>query len=185
MLVNQARATARRWVTEHASARADFCGAFFSGSTAASPAGDEVPKNSDIDVFVALSGKDSPLKPGKFSFDGVLMEVTYIALSELSDAQRVAESYHLAHTFSRDAIISDPTGQLRRLHEFVSRTFTDPVWIERRCEDALTRIDNFLRGIDGNAPWHNSMMSWLFATGVTTHVVLVAALQNPTVRLRY
>jgi hypothetical protein len=28
-------------------------------------------------------------------------------------------------------------------------------------------------------------MSWLFGTGVTTHVVLVAGLRNPTVRLRY
>jgi hypothetical protein len=28
-------------------------------------------------------------------------------------------------------------------------------------------------------------MAWLFPTGVTTHVLLVAALRNPTVRLRY
>jgi hypothetical protein len=27
--------------------------------------------------------------------------------------------------------------------------------------------------------------AWLFATGVTTHVLLVAGLKNPTVRQRY
>jgi hypothetical protein len=35
----------------------------------------------------------------------------------------------------------------------------------------------------GNYP--QQVMSWLFGAGVTTHVLLVAALANPTVRLRY
>src|SRR5262249_46822219 len=32
---------------------------------------------------------------------------------------------------------------------------------------------------------HDQVAAWLFATGVTTHVLLVAGLKNPTVRRRY
>src|SRR3954447_26095729 len=131
MLVSEARETARRWVREHASTRGDFAGAFFAGSTAALPRESALPAASDVDVFVVLSGSAPSLKLGKFVFDGVLLEVTYIAQADLADAGHVAESYHLANSFSRDMIISDPTGQLRRLHEFVSRTFADPASIDR------------------------------------------------------
>ncbi|MEG6590270.1 hypothetical protein [Paenibacillus barengoltzii] len=31
----------------------------------------------------------------------------------------------------------------------------------------------------------NQVLGWLFPTGVTTHVLLTAALRNPTIRLRY
>lgn len=35
------------------------------------------------------------------------------------------------------------------------------------------------------APFHDQVIPWLFATGVTTHILLVADLKNPTVRQRY
>jgi hypothetical protein len=34
-------------------------------------------------------------------------------------------------------------------------------------------------------PLHENVSAWLFGTGVTTHVLLVAGMRNPTVRKRY
>ena len=42
-----------------------------------------------------------------------------------------------------------------------------------------------LQGLNESAPFHDQVMTWLFATGVMTHVLLVAGLKNPTVRQRY
>jgi len=39
--------------------------------------------------------------------------------------------------------------------------------------------------LDEAAPFHDQVTAWLFGTGVTTHVLLVAGLKNPTVRTRY
>ncbi len=39
--------------------------------------------------------------------------------------------------------------------------------------------------MDETAPFPDQAIGWLFPTGVTTHVLLVAGLKNPTVRQRY
>jgi len=57
--------------------------------------------------------------------------------------------------------------------------------VRRRCEDARRKAETGLQGIDPAAPWPDQVTAWLFPTGVTTHILLVAALLNPTVRLRY
>ncbi|EFG65684.1 conserved hypothetical protein, partial [Streptomyces sp. SPB074] len=47
------------------------------------------------------------------------------------------------------------------------------------------RVRNGLAAIPADAPWHRQVTAWLFPSGVTAHVLLVAALRNPTIRLRY
>jgi hypothetical protein len=39
--------------------------------------------------------------------------------------------------------------------------------------------------MEQSPPFHDAVTVWAFATGVMTHVLLVAGLKNPTVRLRY
>lgn len=185
MRVGEAKAAAIQWVRRHAAERADFQGAFFTGSTAGLPPDAPLPPASDVDVALILAGTRAPLKPGKFVYEGVLIEATYLAAADFAVAERVAASYHLAHAFSRDTIISDPTGRLRSLHEAIAPAFADPAAIQRRYEDAISRIETRLAALNTAAPWHEQVLAWMFPTGVTTHVVLVAALQNPTVRLRY
>ena len=114
-----------------------------------------------------------------------MIEVTYLSWQDLASPEQVLTSYHLAGSFRVDTLMSDPTGQLRKLQTDVSRHFADRIWVTRRCENVRERIMNGLRSIDPTAPWHRQVTSWLFPTGVTTHMLLVAALRNPTVRLRY
>jgi hypothetical protein len=140
---------------------------------------------SDIDVVIVTAQAEPPLKLGKFVYRGTLVEATYLSWNQLASVEEVLTSYHLAGSFRLDTIIADPTGHLRKLQRQVSRHFADRVWVRRRCENARQKIENGLRAIDTSAPLHDQVTAWLFPTGVTTHVLLVAALRNPTVRLRY
>ncbi|MDQ3856287.1 MAG: hypothetical protein M3281_07840, partial [Chloroflexota bacterium] len=82
-------------------------------------------------------------------------------------------------------VISDPTGHLTELQEAVSRDFARRHWVLKRCEQARNKVAAGIDGLDASRPFHEQVLSWLFPTGVTTHVLLVAGLRNPTVRQRY
>ncbi|CAM4352842.1 hypothetical protein L1N85_25445 [Paenibacillus alkaliterrae] len=185
MRVGSARTAAAEWIMQHASRETGFLGAYFSGSTIGLPDDAELPAASDIDVVIVTDQAEPPLKLGKFVYRGTLVEATYLSWNQLASIEEVLTSYHLAGSFRVDTIIADPTGQLRTLQLQVARHYTERVWVRRRCENARKRIENGLRAIDTSAPLHDQVMAWLFPTGVTTHLLLVAALRNPTVRLRY
>lgn len=185
MRVGFARAAAARWVMRHACREDGFRGAYFSGSTIGLPDDAELPAASDVDVVIVTAAAQAPRKLGKFIYLDTLVEVTYLPWRRLASVEEVLGSYHLAGSFRMDTIIADPTGHLRGLQAQVSRHFAERVWVRRRCENARQKIEDGLRAIDTAAAWHNQVIAWLFSTGVSTHVLLVAALRNPTVRLRY
>lgn len=183
--VGAGRSIAAEWVARHARSDADFRGAYFSGSTVGLPDDAELPPSSDIDIVVITATDDPPAKPGKLRYRDTLLEVSHLPWSQFVSADDVLASYHVAGSFRTDAIIDDPTGHLRTLQVHVAGRFAARPWVRRRCQDARRRIEKRLAAIDASAPFHEQVLSWLFPTGVTTHVLLVAALRNPTVRLRY
>lgn len=185
MRVGTARNEAVEWVKRHASREAGFQGAYFSGSTVGLPDDAELAAASDIDIIIVTAQDKPPLKLGKFVYRNTLIEATYLPLSQLVSVESVLSSYHLAGSFRMNTIIADPTGYLRKLQKQVARHFSKRVWVRSRCEDALQKVKNGLHAINASAPLHDQVTAWLFPTGVTTHVLLVAALRNPTVRLRY
>lgn len=185
MKVGSARAAAARWVETYARPEPGFRGAYFSGSTVGLPDDAELPPTSDVDVVVVTAEDDPPAKPGKLRHHSALLEISYVPWAQLASPDAVLASYHLAGSFRTDTVIDDPTGGLRALHARVSRDFATRPWVRRRCEDARHKIERGLAAIDASAPFHQQVTSWLFPTGVTTHVLLAAALRNPTVRLRY
>ena len=185
MRVGRARKAASAWVVAQAIKKAGFKGAFFSGSTIGQPDDAVLPATSDIDVVVVIEDAGLPMKLGKFVYGGALLEVTYLSWDQLASVEEVLTSYHLAGSFRTDTIIADPAGHLGRLQTEVSRRFAEQIWVRRRCENALQKVEHGLQNIDTGLPLHDKITSWLFPTGVTTHVLLVAALRNPTVRRRY
>ncbi|NUR83830.1 MAG: hypothetical protein HOY71_07055, partial [Nonomuraea sp.] len=84
---------------------------------------------------------------------------------------------NLAAGLRTETILADPSGRLARLQAEVGRRYAEPEWVRRRCAEVERRIRDGLPGADA--------MGRLFLTGVTTHVLLTAALRNPTVRTRY
>ncbi|SEN06796.1 hypothetical protein [Paenibacillus sp. OV219] len=186
MKVGIARQIASEWFHTHASTAPEFIGAYFSGSTVEMPDDALLPAASDIDLIVVTEEAEPPLKLGKFISNGALLEVTYLAWRQLSSYEEVLTNYHLAGSFRVNTIIADPSGNLRELQKQVASRFADEYWVRKRCEDVLSKIRNGLQqNLPSSAPLETRVNSWLFPTGVMTHLLLVAALRNPTVRCRY
>ena len=134
--------------------------------------------------MVVLDGPNPPHRPGKFIYRDVLLEVSYLSSDQVRSPEFVLGQYHLAGSFRTPSIILDPSGRLTELQEAVARDYAKRQWVYRRCEHARDKI---LRGYSLNEsdPFHDQVVAWLFPAGITTHVLLVAGLKNPTVRRRY
>lgn len=158
-------------------------GAFLHGSITWLPDDAELPVTSDVDVMVVVDDDIPGQKPGKFRYAGVLLEVSLISLSELSSPGQVLGNAHLAGSLHRPGILSDPTGYLTALQRLVERHFPDETWVKRRCADVEAKMRRPFPAVD--APFLEQVNAWLFPTGLTAHLFLVAGLCNPTVRLRY
>lgn len=185
MRIASARAAGRQWVQEHVSQKPWFKGAYFTGSTVGKDNEEEISSYSDLDIVIVTTQEEPPLKLGKFTYEGVMLEVTYFAWNQLSSVEAVQHSYHLANSFRINTIIADPSGELGLLQKKVAYSFSQKTWTNARCQNALDRIKDGMESIDPDAPLHDAVTGWLFPAGVTTHVILTAAHQNPTVRLRY
>lgn len=185
MLVGHAKAIARQWVSEEAGNLPGFGGAFFHGSTNWLPDDAALPAASDVDVMVVLSDPHPPLKPGKFRYRDVLLEISYLSSDELRSPEEILGLSHLAGSFAAASVIADPSGHLARLHAAVSSQYAQRRWVLKRCAHARDKILANLQSIRESDHFHDQVTAWLFGTGVTTHVLLVAGLRNPTVRTRY
>jgi len=186
MRVGYARAAAADWVSRHARDQPGFRGAYLTGSTISLPDDAELPATSDVDVLVvSAASQDAPTGLGKLRYRGVLLDIGTVPEDRLRTPEQVLGSYRLAASFHTDRIIADPTGRLRRLQAAVAAGFARRHWVGRRCDEAVRIIEDRLAGLEPTAPSHQQVTGWLLAAGGTAHLPLVAALRNPTVRLRY
>jgi hypothetical protein len=180
--IEEARALAADWVRSRPGWPSPLVGAFFTGSTVDADPGAPLPLTSDVDLAVVLEG-EAPGKPGKLDHGGALLEVTYLPERDLADADVVARTFYLAPSFARDTVVVDPHGRLRALREAVAPVFARPDVVRDRWGSVLARMT----GEPSPAPrsWAAAVTGWLFPVSLSTNVLLVAALANPTVRLRY
>ena len=185
MIVRHAKDIAQQWVIEEASQEPGFRGAFYHGSTNWLPYDAVLAASSDLDVMVVLDGSNLANKLGKFIYRGVMLEVSYLPSDQLQSPDTILGVSHLAGSFRTSSIIMDPSGQLTRLQAAVSKEYAKRHWVVKRCEHARDKVLNNIKGLNESAPFHDQVVPWLFATGVTTHILLVAGLKNPTVRRRY
>ncbi|MEV1000358.1 hypothetical protein [Nonomuraea sp. NPDC050202] len=183
MRIEQARKVAREWVREEGAGLPGFGGAFLTGSALWADPGEELAPTSDVDVMVVAEPADRIGHIGKFPYKGVLLEVSSTA--PLGSSHEVLSDYHLAGSFHLPCVLADPSGQLTELQQVVSRDFAERPWILARCTNAMDRVRGWINGMDESAPLPDQVAAWLFGTGVTAHVLLVAGLRNPTVRRRY
>ncbi len=185
MRVQQAKDAARQWVIEEGRNTEGYCGAFFHGSTNWLPDDAVLAATSDVDVMVVLADSNPPIKPGKFTYRDVLLEVFYISRDQLETADMILGNYHLAGSFRTASIIADPSGLLTALQTAVSKEYAKRYWVYRRCEHARNNVLRSVRSLPEMEAFHDQVTAWLFASGITTHVLLVAGMKNPTVRRRY
>lgn len=185
MLIKQARDVARQWVNAEASTLPGFCGAYTAGSTNWLPSAAQLNRMSDFDVIVLLSDSGQANRRDKFVFQNMLFDVTYLRSDQLESPEEVLSNYHLAPSFRTTNILLDPSGHLTELLATVRRDYAKRKCVRNRCMDATNKVMEYLYSINDEASFHDQLAAWLFAAGITTHVLLVAGLRNPTVRLRY
>lgn len=185
MLVQDAKTIARQWVLEEGSKTPGFAGAFCHGSINWLAEDAILSDTSDVDVMVVLTGPMPTTKLGKFRYRGVLLEVSYLSQEEIQSPEVILGQSHLAGSFQGTSIIADPTGQLTKVQTVVAKGYAQRRWIYARCEDARNKVLRNLQALKADDPFHDQVTAWLFATGVTTHILLAAGLKNPTVRKRY
>jgi hypothetical protein len=162
-----------------------FLGAFLHGSINWLGKDESIAPTSDVDVILVHAGPEMPSPIGKFRHEGVLLDVSYLAADNLRSAEEVLGNSHLAGSLRGAGLIADTTGRLSELQAIVARDYARREWVIRRCEHAQSKIRTFLDSLDPARPLQDNVTSWLFGTGCTTHVLLVAGLRNPTVRSRY
>jgi hypothetical protein len=177
------REIARRWVNEEGARTPGFAGAFLHGSINWLPDDAHMPATSDLDVMLVLSGGLAAQKPGKFRYHGVLLEVSYLPVAEIASPEQVLANAHLAGSFHRPSVLADPSGHLTALQHQVASHYADDTWVLRRCADVEAKMRRPFPPADASLP--DQVNAWLFPTGLTTHLFLVAGLCNPTVRQRY
>ena len=185
MKVEQARETARQWVVEEASGIPGFCGAYTAGSTNWLPDNVDLAPTSDFDIMVVLTDPNQASRRGKFMYRQLLLEASYLGDDQFRSPEVVLSDYHLAPSFRTANLLLDPSGQLATLRTKVCRDYAKRSWVRQRCANARERVLEHFRSNNAGTPLHDQVLACLFGAGVTTHILLVAGLRNPTVRARY
>jgi len=185
MTVKQAREAARQWMVDEASCIPGFCGAYTAGSTNWLPDDANLTTASDLDIMVVLADQNQAKRREKFIYHNTLLEVSYLQSDQFQSPDQILSDYHLAPSFRTTKIMLDPLGHLTQLLAAVSRDYAKRQWVRQRCANARDKIMGHLRSINEEAALHDQVITCLFAAGITTHVLLVAGLKNPTVRARY
>lgn len=182
MQVRDVKAVVRQWVTEEASEAPGFFGAYFNGSINWMSDDAPYPGTSDVDVQVVYEGSDAPGEHRKFLYRDVLIEVGYVKSSLFESPESVLGNFPNACHFTRPNIIADPSGQLRQIREVVAKGYARRRWVEKRCEHARDWLLTSYGFLDESEPFYDQVFAGLYAAMVPAHIVLVAGLQNPTVR---
>ncbi len=184
LTVKEAKEVAKKWIYNEASGLPEFHAAFYHGSVNWLSDGSVFPSGSDLDIIIIPASHELPPKK-KFSFENLLIELTWLLPDQYSSAEQILGNYHLAGNFSRTEIILDLTGHFSDLQKKIIKHYAERKWVEARCKDALNNALKFLNSLKETDPVHDQVTNWLFARGVLAHILLAAGLENPTVRKRY
>ena len=112
MTVREAKEVVWEWVIQKASKTSDFCGAFYHGSVNWLAEDTLLPATSDVDIIVVFA--DQPhSSPGKFNYENVILEVSYLSIIQLPSAEQILGQYYLAGSFRQPNIIADPAGHFQ------------------------------------------------------------------------
>lgn len=185
LTAQDAKEVALRWCNAQASKVPGTVGAFLTGSVAWQPDSAQHAPGSDVDIIVVSNAATLPNAMGKFVFQGMTLEVSYAKLSDLSKIDTVLADYHRAGLFRGRKPLWDPTGHLQQILAQAAPHHADAKYIQRRMQHAHQNALNFLTRFETATMLHDQVTSLFFAAGVTAHIVLTAALQNPTIRRRY
>lgn len=188
MTFESAREIASEWVGRNVARFPEVRGAFLHGSVCYLPEGGSLDASSDIDVVVVYEDQTAggfDRYTGKHRFRDVLIDISFLPAGVVDSADTVLANHNLAGSLAAGGVLFDRDGRLTATHESVSARFSQAIWVRRRCKSALEKSEAVLSGVSPDRPIYDQGLRLLFGLGIQTHVLLVAARENPTVRRRY
>jgi hypothetical protein len=159
-----------------------YRGAWVAGSVARLKPHEVVPAGSDVDVMV-IADVEGHL--GKSIRDGLVIEGTVLPAARALDAQIVLGDYHLAPGLVHARILDDPYGDIARVQQAVLERYRDPATVRARLDHVEERVRATLASARTAGSSGERLNAWQFGVGQIAHMILVGALENPTVRKRY
>jgi len=138
-----------------------------------------------VDVKIVLADADQKPANQKQAYQGVLINFSYISSDQIQSPDTILSNYYLAYHFTTPNIILDPSGQLAKIQPEVSKNFARRKWVRKRCEHARKTVLDTLEWLQESQPFHEQVFSWLYPMSILNHVLLVAGLQNPTIKRMY
>lgn len=177
-LVGDARAIASTWISE---SNLPCFAAFIGGSTAYAAADSIFDPMSDIDCYLVTDNDPPEGKIGKITVDGALLDVSWIAWSQLEHGRNnavLASLLHFGHIVYDD-------GRLRELRASIGESFTATDAIEARLNNMRSKIRTGLTSDSSGLPAPEQVMNWLFPATLATHIPLIQACVPLTVRKRF
>jgi hypothetical protein len=180
--VGDAIEEARTWLETQRDGIPGYRGAYVAGSLARLPGESPMPPGSDVDVMVI--GETSG-HLGKAFRDGLVIEGTMLPVSLALVPDAVLRDYHLAPGLVQARILDDPDGHIALAREAVIARYANVDTIRARLDDVEARARATLASVTPDRPGSERITAWQFGVGQVAHMLLVAALENPTVRRRY
>jgi hypothetical protein len=177
-----AREAARMWLERQKGDIVGYRGAYVAGSVARLGPEEIVPLGSDVDVIVIADADDYL---GKSIQDGLVIEGTVLAARQALDPEKVLGDYHLAPGLVHALILDDPFGDIARVQQAVRERYRDIETISARLDHVENRARATLSSATGDRPLVGRLNAWQFGVGQLAHMILVAALENTTIRKRY
>lgn len=184
MLALEAKALAHEWVQNYNQTQ-PLLGAYLNGSLTTLRDKQPLSPFSDVDINLVLSGPDAPPKIGKIHYKSILLDVSFVPEDSLFPPKKLLSTYEICGAFRTNNILFDPSGRLSTLVKRVSTDFARPIWVKARLDYTQHKIIRGQSAFQMDQPLLENLNAWLFPAGICCHLILVGALSNPTVRLRY
>ncbi|TVR61444.1 MAG: hypothetical protein EA426_03350 [Spirochaetaceae bacterium] len=183
MNVGEAKAIARRWVTEHAAEVPGLLGVLMAGSMNYRPEDSEYHPTSDVDLWHVMEGDPDFLGHKEVMCQGVLLELAGKPSAQFADAETVLTSWVNASQLQTPSVIYDPTGRLTAIQREVAKRFGEPRYVKARCAGIESSVQRgTLPGMVSSATLSERIVAFTF-TGLTIRELpLVAAGRPPTFR---
>ncbi len=185
MKTAEVKKIARAWVQSEGPKLRGYQGAYFSGSINTRPNDSDYPPTSDVDIkFVLDEGDRVALEKLHlvFDYDGLMLDRSVQPFENFQDAQNVLGSPWLASHFATNSVIEDPSGRLMSVHHYVAQHYAERGWVEKRCAQVARDFQPYKEMMVGSRSDPVYRLGFPLVVLTLAQFLLVAHLQNPTVR---
>ncbi|MBE7555939.1 MAG: hypothetical protein HS126_33210 [Anaerolineales bacterium] len=188
MNARQAKQTVKEWVKANIESWPGIRGAHLVGGVTTMPDEATFPDYKDIDLHLIFEEGSPALQPAdpfmnilEIPYKGLMLEGGLKSLREYQSVKVVLSNPEIAHHFTVDSLLYDPSGWLRHLQQQVKREFPRRQWVLARCEHERNGLKKALemlplaRGIVGG-----EVLTLGYTTTFISSLLSVATLQSPT-----